>query len=201
MPGPDAGLLVTVGGARPLAEDPVPHRVSERELRSWLGDPADRNKVLQMVEAVSGSSPAASPGTFEPDLLDCVRRELERAFRLARLVAVRSQRTERSGPAEAQATGRPTERVTGAAAAPGEGGTDSGDASRASAPSRTWIEVVLVDAAGRPVPGERCRLQLPDGSVRTATLDGDGRLRVDGIDPGTCEVSFPDRDGADWRAA
>jgi hypothetical protein len=32
-------------------------------------------------------------------------------------------------------------------------------------------------------------------------LDSEGRARVDGIDPGTCKVSFPDRDAKDWKKA
>ncbi len=32
-------------------------------------------------------------------------------------------------------------------------------------------------------------------------LDSNGRARIDGIDPGVCEVSFPDIDANEWRAA
>lgn len=66
---------------------------------------------------------------------------------------------------------------------------------------KTWIEIALKDDKGHPVPGERYKIKLPDGSVLEGSLDGDGRARVDGIDPGTAQVSFPDRDANEWKPA
>jgi len=57
---------------------------------------------------------------------------------------------------------------------------------------KTWVEVQLLDPNDRPVANERYSLQLPDGSVRTGKLDNEGIVRVRGIDPGTCKISFPD---------
>jgi hypothetical protein len=71
------------------------------------------------------------------------------------------------------------------------------------APARTrraWIAIRLVDDDGRPVPNEPYRIVLPDGSTTEGTLDARGYARVDDIDPGTAQVSFPNRDAADWRA-
>ncbi len=64
---------------------------------------------------------------------------------------------------------------------------------------KTWIEIKLVDAHGQPVPGEPYRIELPNGEVRTGSLDSKGLARIDGIDPGTCKVSFPERDKRDWK--
>jgi type VI secretion system secreted protein VgrG len=61
-----------------------------------------------------------------------------------------------------------------------------------------WIEIKLLDEDQNPVPGEQYRITLPDGeTVAEGTLDDKGSARVDGIDPGTCQVSFPnlDKDG------
>lgn len=63
----------------------------------------------------------------------------------------------------------------------------------------TWIEIVLKDTDGKPVPNERYLLALPDGTELEGTLDGRGRARVDDIVGGVCQVSFPDIDAADWR--
>ncbi len=45
-----------------------------------------------------------------------------------------------------------------------------------------------------PVPGERYRIKLPDGTLAEGTLDENGYARVDGFDPGQCEITFPDMD-------
>jgi hypothetical protein len=66
---------------------------------------------------------------------------------------------------------------------------------------KTWVGIELLDDEGGPVVGEKYRLVLPDGSVREGRLDGRGQARFDDLDPGTCEVSFPDRDGREWKAA
>jgi hypothetical protein len=57
-----------------------------------------------------------------------------------------------------------------------------------------WIEIELVDDAGKPVAGELYFVELPDGSSISGRTDGEGRARVDGVDPGTAKVSFPDLD-------
>jgi len=65
----------------------------------------------------------------------------------------------------------------------------------------SWIEIELVDEAGGPVPGEKYSIKLPDGRTETGTLDGKGFARVAPIDPGTCEVSFPELDKDAWKKA
>ncbi len=58
----------------------------------------------------------------------------------------------------------------------------------------TWVEIELVDEAGKPVPDVRYRIELPDGQFQDGTLDESGRARADEIEPGTCWISFPDYD-------
>jgi hypothetical protein len=65
----------------------------------------------------------------------------------------------------------------------------------------SWIEVVLQDEDGNPVPGEPYSITLADGTVAEGTLDEKGFVRVDGIPPGACQVTFPARDGQDWKKA
>jgi hypothetical protein len=64
---------------------------------------------------------------------------------------------------------------------------------------KTWIEIELHDMDGNPMAGERYRVTLPDGSYTEGTLDGNGRARVDGIDPGDCQVTFPEFDQSGWE--
>ncbi|MFN0060246.1 MAG: carboxypeptidase-like regulatory domain-containing protein [Planctomycetota bacterium] len=66
---------------------------------------------------------------------------------------------------------------------------------------KTWIELRLVRKSdGAPVPGARYRLKLPAGTIRTGRLEADGTARINGIDPGTCEVTFLDFDEREWRS-
>ena len=62
----------------------------------------------------------------------------------------------------------------------------------------TWIEIILKDEEGNIVPGEPFEIEMPDGSLYQGTLDQDGFARVDGIEPGTCKVKFPDRCNDAW---
>jgi hypothetical protein len=64
---------------------------------------------------------------------------------------------------------------------------------------KSWVEVSLVDEAGQPVAYERYRVTAPDGSVREGFLDAQGLARVDGIDPGTCKITFPNLDKDAWK--
>lgn len=66
-----------------------------------------------------------------------------------------------------------------------------------------WVEIVLTtdDDPSAPIAFKRYRIELPDGGVREGQLDSRGMARLSGIDPGTCQVSFPDFDGSQWRRA
>ena len=65
-----------------------------------------------------------------------------------------------------------------------------------------WIEIQLNDEDGNPVPGEPYKITLPDGTtVADGTLDDKGFARVDNIDPGTCQVTFPNLDKDAWKPA
>ena len=66
-------------------------------------------------------------------------------------------------------------------------------------PPLTWIAIVLVDTEGNPLGGKRYRIQTPDEQVREGILDTSGNAREEGIEPGTCEVSFPELDEEAWE--
>jgi len=69
------------------------------------------------------------------------------------------------------------------------------------ADTSSWIGVELRDADENPVPNERYLIRLPDASRMGGRLDSAGRARVDGIVPGSCQVSFPDIDAREWFPA
>ncbi|HDP24291.1 MAG TPA: hypothetical protein ENN34_02500 [Deltaproteobacteria bacterium] len=62
-----------------------------------------------------------------------------------------------------------------------------------------WIEIELVGEDDKPIPGEKYRITLPDGCLAQGTLDEKGFARVEGFEPGTCTVSFPDIDQDAWE--
>jgi hypothetical protein len=62
-----------------------------------------------------------------------------------------------------------------------------------------WIEIVLLDESGNPAAGERYRIVLPDQQTREGTLDAKGRARIQSIEAGRCEVTFPDMDSDAWE--
>jgi hypothetical protein len=63
----------------------------------------------------------------------------------------------------------------------------------------TWVEFELLDIDGNPVPSVAYQVTLPDGSMRNGTLDNQGMVRFDNIDPGQCEITFTDIDGREWQ--
>jgi type VI secretion system secreted protein VgrG len=91
----------------------------------------------------------------------------------------------------------------------GGGGAKSSAASNAPAHNaaaaenkekKSWIEGTLVDEADQPVPGEAYEVKLPDGTtVASGTTDEKGFFRVDHIDPGQCEICFPNLDKDAWE--
>jgi uncharacterized Zn-binding protein involved in type VI secretion len=67
-------------------------------------------------------------------------------------------------------------------------------------PNKTsWVEIELVDDQEQPVAGETYHVRLSDGSLFIGTLDGRGQARIEGIDPGSCQITFPDRDKDSWN--
>ena len=66
---------------------------------------------------------------------------------------------------------------------------------------KSWIEIELVDEENNPVPGERFKVILPDETVCSGTLNEKGFYRIDGIDPGTCKITFPNLDKDAWEKA
>jgi type VI secretion system secreted protein VgrG len=64
---------------------------------------------------------------------------------------------------------------------------------------KNWIEIQVDNEDGKPVPGVRYRVTLPDGvTLAEGTTDEKGSARVDAIDPGNCKVTFPDLDKDAW---
>jgi hypothetical protein len=65
-------------------------------------------------------------------------------------------------------------------------------------PPKTWVEIALVDAENRPMPGVAFIVTLPGGQRVHGRLDPNGTARLNDTDPGNCDVVFPDLDGREW---
>lgn len=63
---------------------------------------------------------------------------------------------------------------------------------------RSWIEVQLIGEDEMPIPNEDYEIELPGGTVKKGKLDDQGTVRVDGMPPGRCRVTFPALDKGAW---
>jgi hypothetical protein len=106
-------------------------------------------------------------------------------------------------PAGAGASGGGGGGGGGAGAGAGAGlGAGAGTASNAnqSNQKKSWIEIEMVDEDNNPVPGEKYRIILTDNKTfAEGTLDEKGFARVEGIEPGSCKVTFPKLDKDAWE--
>jgi hypothetical protein len=64
---------------------------------------------------------------------------------------------------------------------------------------KDWIEIILVDMEGKPVPGVRYRITTPGGEVNEGRLNEHGQAGCYQIDPGNCKITFPDLDKDAWE--
>lgn len=65
----------------------------------------------------------------------------------------------------------------------------------------TWIEIELVDEDKEAVPDERYVIETADGRKIEGRTNVSGRAREEGLQPGSCKVSFPDLDPGSWKSA
>lgn len=165
------GALVLTPRSASSPPSPLPPELATRMLLSL--DPR-RPEVRATLDAIARS------GLFAADSRGAARDRVVALLRGGQLVALRERAvvpTLRPEYVEPEDTSLPASEV------------------------RTWIEIELVDMNDKPVPDRAYRIELPDGRVRTGTLDREGRAREDGLVPGTCKVSFPELDGRAWRRA
>lgn len=67
-------------------------------------------------------------------------------------------------------------------------------ATRAERAGNSWIEIELKQEDGWPMPHQRFRLELSDGTHFEGTLNEKGLARIGGIPPGDCTLVFLDID-------
>lgn len=105
---------------------------------------------------------------------------------------------------QVKALGGTTECQTGPAPKPDPadpvigGGPPGPSVKRVDESKAAFIGLTLVDTQGKPVPGAAYDVTLPDGSHVKDHLDAAGKVRIEGIDPGSCTVAFPAIDRRDF---
>ncbi len=144
-----------------------------------LTDPLGRQRATEIVGRLRGGLPAHLQRAGDGEFLSFLEHRLAAALRCGELVLIGT--LQRGGGRAGGLAFKPAERVD----------TTARTARRRET---TWVEIDVVDREDRPVSGRRYRLKLTDGSVREGTLGDDGRIRVSGIDPGDCEITFLDLD-------
>jgi phage protein D len=63
------------------------------------------------------------------------------------------------------------------------------------------VDIRLVDDAGKPIPGERYEVTLPDGTTIDGAVDDAGRARLEGLPRGNYKVTFPRLSSDAWDKA
>ncbi|MBK8258105.1 MAG: hypothetical protein IPK82_36250 [Polyangiaceae bacterium] len=150
----------------------LPPVLAERYLRAWLLHPVDRRKVVDLHKQITFREHWAAweDGQTHQWMIE----ELVEAFDRGSLVLfspaelTAPQLLDRPGPS------RPQVQVQN---------------------KRTWIEVELLDPDGRRVAADLL-ITLPNGTKLRPAFSG--FLRLDDIDPGTCDIEFPQIDGREW---
>ncbi|HXF49144.1 MAG TPA: carboxypeptidase-like regulatory domain-containing protein [Verrucomicrobiae bacterium] len=106
-------------------------------------------------------------------------------------------------PEEATASdpGEKPESPAGSGSESSSSAASGGESEKKKDEEITWVALELKDKDGKPVPNESYEVKLADGSVRTGKLDKDGKARLAGVKPGSCEVRFPKIDKKEWKKA
>ena len=147
---------------------------------------------MEMYQSVLAAPLTHDWSTVTPEEVSLqIKPRLERAFRKRELLVMYPV-LEAGSAAEVE-----VEELVQATAAVGQTSRSQTEKTK----EKTWIQIELIDEKGKPVPNEPYRIELTDGSVQTGQLDDEGKARHEGIDPGTCKVTFPNIDAKEWKAA
>jgi hypothetical protein len=166
----------------------APSPVGASDLDRWIADSSSRQVLFEMYDCLHGSSANNAREAGAEQLQGTVRRWLEDAFKRRDIIAVLVKQNHLTQVAVVE-EGQEKAKSERDAVSPG------------FAKTITWIEIELVDSQNRPVRNERFRMELPGGEFYEGTTDNRGSARIEGIDPGVCELNFPERDMREWSAA
>jgi hypothetical protein len=152
--------------------------------RGELHEDDDRGLLLEM--ASSGSGVASWSRASDVELLRAVHGELE----AGRLLLVRAAvAAPAPGPAPIPKRDDPPAPPPPSPPKPGPGPKPKDTA---------WVEIQLVDDAGAPFAASYT-IELTDGNTMKGSSSG-GKIRMEGIPPGDCQLTFTDIDSSEIAA-
>lgn len=169
-------------------------------------DVAAAREFLRPLVAVAGNAVAIrralEPDTIvrDVDLLDeLARRVVDEGLLVVScadtyLTSIQGTLTESSAAASSAAAAAASSAATTPLQDEEAAQAASSAATEAAAEETHYIEIVLTDDEGKPVPNAAYFIELPDGSTKSGRTDANGFARVDGVDPGTAKISFPEFD-------
>lgn len=64
---------------------------------------------------------------------------------------------------------------------------------------KAWVEIVVADMEGKPVPNLRYRVTPPGGEPVEGRLNEHGQAGLYQIEAGNCKITFPDLDKDAWE--
>ncbi|MGJ5819024.1 hypothetical protein [Paludibaculum fermentans] len=166
----------------------------------WLNDQVTARRLAEMLSSVT-----SLPQRNALENKGWLSARLDDAFRQHRLVLIEPDEEPAAAAAAGGGGGGGGAAAGGANANPaGENAPPAPTRGRTGAPpapTKTWIEFKLVDNDNKPIANERYKVKLTDGSIKEGRLGADGSVKFSNIDPGSCDISFPDLDTKDWAAA
>jgi hypothetical protein len=181
-----------------LAEQPeelVSASLLVAELDRWLSSTFTQRTLHELYEAVTGTPPVREPTLKDPRTAGRIKSRLAEAFRRGELLALPAGPARLKQwpiPVAPKGSGPPLAVPLLAQVPPGPAAREK-EKEEEKKPT-AWVEFELVDSEGEPLAGVGYKLTLPDGSTREGKVDARGRVRVEGIEPGECVVTFPELD-------
>jgi hypothetical protein len=167
------------------ADREVPRALAIAWIGSWLADPEHRGEVLEALQALSPAHRFSKGWMDDRELGAFVRPRLLRALDTGEMVLVERAQIHGWKPM-LQEPDDVEEKVK---------------TKETSAPTKTWIEFLVVDEDDNPVEGVRYEARLTNESKKTGTTGATGLVRFDGLDAGICEFTLLDVDTADVESA
>ncbi len=102
------------------------------------------------------------------------------------------------GITKASLKGEPPPKITTAKISAPDFKPSTAEEAKSKEVKLTWIEIELLDKTGAPVAGVPYEVKMKDGTVARGTLNEMGMARVEDVEEGTCDVTFPEYAPSSW---